>query len=90
MAQKRSYNERLQDERLRIDKMTEMLRRSEYSPIVWEEWVDATLDLFEALIKDSSGDTTEKTLDETFNDDGIAPALVQHFRVRAHLRSTSL
>ena len=74
--------DRMQAERDRIQGMTEMLHRSEYAPITWEEWVETTIELIDELMSTlPAGDSIER-LEKAFNDEGIAPALVQHFRVR--------
>ena len=71
----------LKKERERIDGLTAMLHRSEYAPITWEEWVEATMDLFDAVIAAVPEGKPIAVLEQQFNDEGIAPALVQHFRM---------
>ena len=73
---------RLQKERQRVNDMTEMLHRSEYAPIAWEEWVEATMDLFDTIISALPDENALSALEQAFTDEGLAPALVQHFRVR--------
>ena len=72
---------RIKAERDRVNGMTEMLHRSEYAPITWEEWVESTIELFDEIIAALPTGQPVEALEKAFNDDGIAPALVQHFRV---------
>ena len=72
----------LKQERERVDGLTKMLHRSNYTPIVWEQWVEETMELFDRLIKDLPERSSLDDLHKTFNDEELAPAIVQHFRVR--------
>ena len=73
----------LSKERKRVDAMTEMLHRSSYDAMTWEDWVEVTLELFNKVIASIPHKTAVPVIEQAFNDDGLAPALVQHFRVRA-------
>ena len=77
----------LQRERTRMTALTDLLHRSQYPSITWDEWVDATMELFDSTIKALPDGDGVQNVEKGFNDEanGLAPALVQHLRVRRSL-----